>query len=208
MAREKQVKREGGKQQKANWTGRQEGLTWREPRAASAYSTPYFANPFGLVRRFGEEIDRIFEDFGFGRSQGGSSLAPGSWTQTIWSPQVEIFQRDDQLVVRADLPGLTRDDVNVELRDNSLIIEGERKSEDEERQEGFYRSERSYGRFRRTIPLPEDADFESADAAFNNGVLEVKMSLPQRKSVTKQLKIRESAEEKPKARAQAAGKAA
>jgi len=77
--------------------------------------------------------------------------------------------------VRADLPGLTKDDVKVEVADNAITIEGERKGEKEEKGEGFYRSERSYGKFYRRLPVPEGANAGNATATFNNGVLEITM---------------------------------
>src|SRR6202011_5556870 len=119
-------------------------------------------NSFSFVRRFTEEMDQLFNDFGVGGGLFGSSagrdLFPASWSEfgrNIWSPQVEVFEREGQLVVRADLPGLTKDDVQVELNDNSITITGERHNQNEEEHEGYYHSERSYGRFARTIRLPE-----------------------------------------------------
>ena len=100
--------------------------------------------------------------------------------QGIWSPQVEVFERDNELVLRVDLPGLTRDDINVELADDGITIEGERKNEHEETGEGFYRSERSYGRFYRRIPMPEGVKADDAKAHFSNGVLEVTMPAAKR----------------------------
>ena len=75
---------------------------------------------------------------------------------------------------------LTRDDINVELSDNGITIEGERKNEHEEKREGYYRSERSYGKFYRRIPLPEGIDPRNANASFNDGVLEITMPAPKR----------------------------
>ena len=85
---------------------------------------------------------------------------------------MEIFEREGHLVVRADLPGLTEDDVHVEVTDEALTIEGERRSEHEERQGGVFRSERRYGAFRRQIPLPEGVNADQVTASFKDGVLE------------------------------------
>ena len=101
-------------------------------------------------------------------------------TGSMWSPQVETFQRGDQFVVRADLPGLKKEDVNIELTDDALIIQGERREEHEEERDGYYRTERSYGSFYRTVPLPEGAITESAKATFNDGVLEIAVQAPPR----------------------------
>ena len=91
-------------------------------------------SPFTFMRRFSEEMDRLFEDFGFGDSLfapgfGRGLSRFGELAQSMWSPQVEVFEREGQLVVRADLPGLTKDDINVDITDDALVIRGERKSE-------------------------------------------------------------------------------
>jgi HSP20 family protein len=144
------------------------------------------SSPFSFMRRFGEEMDRLFDDFGFGslgpsfaRDLARSGFA--SLGQSVWSPQVEMFEREGKLVVRADLPGLTKDDVKVDLEDDSITIQGDRRSEHEENREGYVRSERSYGSFYRTIPLPEGVNGEDAKATFRDGVLEIVMEAPKRK---------------------------
>jgi len=137
------------------------------------------ATPFSFMRRFAEEMDQLFEDFDFRRDW----LAPvfgSEFGAGIWSPQVEMLQRNGELIVRADLPGLTKDDVKVEITDNAITIEGERHGEKEEKQEGFYRSERSYGKFYRRLPIPDGVDIKDAEATFQNGVLEVKMKASKR----------------------------
>src|SRR4030095_3006522 len=90
-----------------------------------------------------------------------------------FSPQVDIFERNGKLVVRADLPGMTKDDITVEVTDDAVVMDGESRYEHEEKETGIYRSERSYGRFHREIPLPEGVKTENATATFKNGVLEV-----------------------------------
>jgi HSP20 family molecular chaperone IbpA/Arc/MetJ-type ribon-helix-helix transcriptional regulator len=87
------------------------------------------------------------------------------------APAVEVRERDGNLVVSAELPGLNKDDVKVEVTGDGLVIQGERKREQEEERGGVHRSERSYGSFYRSIPLPEGANIEQAKAQFNNGVL-------------------------------------
>jgi HSP20 family molecular chaperone IbpA len=142
--------------------GRSE-MAWRDPVVA------FWNDPFSLLQRESWPFHR--ESWPWPTSQRGS---------TVWSPQVESFQRGDQFVVRADLPGLKKEDVKIELTDDSLTIEGERREEREEDREGYYRSERSYGSFYRVIPLPEGAITESAKANFNNGVLEIVLQAPPR----------------------------
>lgn len=132
------------------------------------------------MRRFAEEIDRFFEDFDLGFGWRGPSFArlrrerrrgERELEKAAWSPRVDILEREGQLVVRADLPGLTKDNVKVEVTDDTLTILGER----EEKREGFYRSECSYGTFYRAIPLPEGTDTAKANAVMSDGVLEVTM---------------------------------
>jgi HSP20 family protein len=121
-----------------------------------------------------------------------------------WAPQVEIFERDNKLVVRTDLPGMTKDDVDVEIDDDSIVIRGERRSEREEDDEGYYRSERSYGSFYRRIPLPSGVNAEEATADFRNGVLEITLPAPKRaEEKRRRLEIR--GEEQPRSKAKAAG---
>lgn len=136
--------------------------------------------PFTLMRRFGEEMDRMFGDFGFGRDWLAPVLDRAKLPRGLWSPQVEMFERDNQLMLRADLPGLTKDDVDVEFSADGITIEGERKNEHEEEGEGYFRSERSYGKFFRRVPVPEGVDIEKAKATFDNGVLEITMPAPKR----------------------------
>jgi HSP20 family protein len=131
------------------------------------------ASPFELMRRFTEEMDRVFEGWGFSRRSW-----PGAETMA-WSPDVEVFERDNNLVVRVDLPGLSKDDIKVEMTDQGLVIQGERKREHEEKGEGWYRSERSYGQFYRLIPVPEGVNADQAQAHFENGVLEISAPIPE-----------------------------
>jgi HSP20 family protein len=161
---------------KTKTSNKQASLQTRKPEEIAERLA---ATPFALMRRFSEEMENLFGEIGLGRgwlpAAGLTKLAPG-----IWSPQVEMFERNDDLVVRADLPGLTKDDVKVEIAADGITIEGERKQEEEEQHEGYYRSERSYGKFYRTLPLPDGIDPEDAQATFNNGVLEITMAAPKR----------------------------
>ncbi len=139
--------------------------------------------PFGFMRRFTEDIDRLFDDFmrnpfGLTRGTQGSLLTGLGGLQGTWSPQIEMFQRDSDLVVRAELPGLNKDDVQVEINDDVLTIQGERRQEREENRGGLFHSERVYGNFYRAVPLPEGVIAESAKATFKNGVLEITLQAP------------------------------
>lgn len=156
--------------------GRNEAL-WRDPFAAFFGGRDPFAafwEPFGLATR-----DRW--PFRSERESG------------MWSPQIETFQRGNEFIVRADLPGLSKDDVKVDLTEDSITLQGERREEHEEDREGYYRSERTYGSFYRVVPLPEGAIADSAKAQFNNGVLEIVLQAPPKEvSRGRRLEISES----------------
>jgi HSP20 family protein len=145
----------------------------------------FSANPFSLMRRMTEEMDRVFGEFGFERGQSGR----GSW-----SPAIEVAEREGNYVVHAELPGLKPEDVKVELSDDALVIHGERKSEHEENKGGVHRTERRYGQFYRTVPLPEGVNAEQVRAKFENGVLEVTVPVPQQQSTRRQIPINTGSE--------------
>jgi len=157
--------------------------------------------PFEFMRRFAEEMDHLFEDFGYGFGRRlPSALTRGrellrrevGLIPAEWSPRVEIQQRNGQLVVRADLPGLSKDDIKVEIKEDTLSIQGERKQEKKEEREGHFYNECSYGSFYRAIPLPEGVDASKANAEFKNGVLEVTMPAPSRpETKARKLEVRE-----------------
>jgi len=93
----------------------------------------------------------------------------------IWAPQVEVFERNQKFVVRVDLPGLKKEEVKIEVTHDELTVEGERKLEEEKKEEGLYRTERTYGKFFRRIEIPEYVKGEQAVATFKNGVLAIEM---------------------------------
>src|SRR5579875_595813 len=96
-----------------------------------------------------------------------------------WLSAMDLVETQDDFVLRADLPGLSESDVNIELEDNVLTISGERKAEHEERKEGYYRVERSWGSFSRSLTLPEGVDPQGVAASFDRGVLEVRIPKPE-----------------------------
>lgn len=150
-------------------------------------------SPFALMRRLAEEMDRVLEPLRCGTPSLLSRFdLPWEARESAWLPNLEIAERGGRLVVRADLPGLTKDDVKVELRDDALCIEGERRQEREEKRKGLYRSERTYGRFYREVPLPEGVDPERATASFKNGVLEVTMPAPPRQAKGRRVPIEQA----------------
>src|SRR5260370_42559244 len=105
---------------------------------------------------------------------GGPFRSGGGRESAVWAPSIEVREKDNNLIVSADLPGIDPKDVLVEEENGLLVIHGERRREHTEEREGFRRSERSYGRFYRTIPLPEGARTDEANAASRNDVLGVK----------------------------------
>lgn len=145
---------------------------------------------FDMMRRLSEEWDRLWDDLAGsvfrnrwpGPLRRGSELDRSAMPLEAaeWSPRVEIVERECELLVRAELPGMSRDDVKVEVTDDLITIEGERKAETKEEKEGYFYSERSYGHFVRGIPLPEGADAEKARADFKDGILEVAIPIPAR----------------------------
>jgi HSP20 family protein len=145
-------------------------LVVKEPE----YLSPW-PDPFALVRRMVRDFDRLFED----RFVPFVGLR-GDVEKSAWSPDLEIFEKDKKLYVRIDLPGLTKDDIKIEVKEGLLTITGERKLESDVKGEGWYRSERNYGTFFRTIPLPEGVKPADVKAMFFNGVLELTMPMPAR----------------------------
>jgi HSP20 family protein len=134
------------------------------------------SGPFEMMLRFSEEMGRavghMFEDLSLSQGRGMGEMM-------TWSPAIEVFERDNNMVVRAELPGMSKDDIEVEMTDDGILIHGERKREKEEEGKGWYRSERSYGEFRRLIPTPEGVNTEEAKARFENGVLEITAPMPE-----------------------------
>jgi HSP20 family protein len=128
-----------------------------------------------MLERFADEVDRMFSEFGLGRGWSRSTPATES---VMWTPRIDVAQRNNELVIRADLPGMNKDDVKVDVTEDAIVIQGERRREHEEEKGGVYRSERSYGSFYRAIPLPDGAITDQAKASFKDGVLEITMPAP------------------------------
>ena len=112
--------------------------------------------------------------------------APGNGGQARrWVPAIDLLETQEHFVLRADLPGMREEDVSIELEDNVLTVSGERKAEHEDRQEGYYRVERAFGSFSRSLTLPKGIDPESVAAEFANGVLEVRIPKPEERKPRK-----------------------
>jgi HSP20 family protein len=134
-------------------------------------------DPFKLLRQMSSEFDRLFEASAWPSLRWPlfrSRLA----AESTWFPEIDVFEKDNRLITKIDLPGLKKEDVKVEVTDGHLAISGERKTEAEEKKENFYRCERAYGGFHRVVPLPEGVTLEDVKATFADGVLEVSIPLP------------------------------
>jgi HSP20 family protein len=171
--------KEAPKPKTANGLGQTKPVT---PQATAPQKT--YATPFAFMRRFTEEMDRLFEDFGLEAgwfmprllTQGRELLGrEAEFAPTEWTPRIEVLEREGQFVVRADLPGMSKEDVKVEIARDHITLQGERKEEEKEEREGYYYGECRYGAFYRAIPLPEGVDTTKATAEFHKGVLEVVM---------------------------------
>jgi len=161
------------------------GLTTREgPHAMRRdWAYPSFRNffdpnPFAMMRHLNEEMDRAF---GF---SGMSSQGRGEWT-----PAIDVAEHNGELRIKADLPGIDSENVQVEVNKNILTISGERKYEHEEDSAGVHRMERSYGSFMRSIPLPEGVKVDQARGEFNNGVLQISFPMEQQQQSSRQIPI-------------------
>jgi HSP20 family protein len=158
----------------------QRGLARREEFFPAARDF-FTVDPFAMMRRLSEEMDRAFgSTFGLARSMGQTG---------IWSPAIEVRERDNTLEITAELPGLTKDDVKLQVTHEQIVIEGEKKREEEKKEEGYHRTERVYGRFYRAIPLPDGADPEKAKAEFKDGVLRATIPIMENKRQSRRIPI-------------------
>jgi HSP20 family protein len=141
-------------------------------------------NPFSLMRRMTEELDRTF-----------SEVSGRDFGDRVWIPAIELTQRAGNYVVRAEVPGLHPNDVKLEIADDTIVIQGERKVEHEETKGGLHVTERRYGKFYRAIPLPEGAKADEASARYENGVLEVTVPVEEQGSKRREIPIQASSTE-------------
>ena len=157
----------------------------REPGSylyGPGYPSAMMGGPWEVMRRMSEDLDRLFDSFHTGRQRG---LESGGG---MWAPELEVERRGNELCIRADLPGLKPEDVEVNLDDGLLTIQGERQQEKREDRAGMLRSERSYGRFVRSIQIPDGIDESDISATFRHGVLEITIPVPERQQRKIQIK--------------------
>ena len=121
---------------------------------------------------FSSEINRLFDTL--------FDTANGSMNRSQrWMPAMDLIEAEDHFLLKADLPGVSEEDVTIEVQDNVLTVSGERKAEHERKEKGFYRLERSFGRFSRSLTLPEGVDADAISASFDKGVLAVSIPKPE-----------------------------
>ena len=124
------------------------------------------------------DMNRLFDRF-FDSGRGNGSAV------RRWIPAMDLVESEEDIVLRADLPGMTEEDVEIETKDGVLTVSGERKAEHEQKGEGFHRVERAFGRFSRTLSLPDGVDASRVAASFDNGVLEVRVPKPEETKPTR-----------------------
>jgi HSP20 family protein len=132
--------------------------------------------PVSELNTIQNEMNRLFNTF-----FEGSGPATSAGASRRWLPPMDLVETADHYVLRADLPGLSEEDVSVQLEDGVLTISGERKAEHEAQREGYYRLERGFGSFSRSLTLPDGVDGDAVTARFDRGVLEITIAKPERK---------------------------
>jgi HSP20 family protein len=175
-----------------------EGGSVQERRLPMSSNTPVKTEPrhvappvswegsfgFPLFHRLSHELDAMFDRFGFEKPL--FENMPSAWT-----PKMEMVTRNNEFLVKVDIPGIKKEDVTLEIAGDHLILSGERKHEVREKNEGFLRTERTYGSFYRTVPLPEGVKPELAKATMHDGVLEIAMPMLKVEEKTRKLEITE-----------------
>ena len=150
-------------------------VPWKTPETL-------FNQPLAMEELW-QEMNRYFSLPFRAGSIGRMGLLDGTWT-----PAVDIFENRDNILVKAEIPGMEKEDLDVTVKDNVLVIKGEKKKESEVKEEGGVRSERYYGYFNRTLPLPAYVDAANVKATYKNGVLE--LTLPKKEEAkSKQIKV-------------------
>ena len=127
-------------------------------------------SPYRDMLSVRDEMNRVLNEV-FNRGANDES----AWFSGVWSPPVDIYETDEALVMKAELPGFSKDDISIELKENTLVIKGERKHEDEVKEGNYHRKERMYGAFQRSFMLPATVDREKVSASYRDGILELRL---------------------------------
>ena len=132
-------------------------------------------NPWREMPTIQNRINRMFDDpfFRLGRWTDDDSMG-------MWNPIVDLYEKDDHFVIKAELPGVDKNNIKVDLKDRVLTLSGERNYDNEVKEENYYRKERSYGKFQRAFRLPADVDSDKIRAEFKDGVLQVEVPKPEK----------------------------
>ena len=145
-------------------------------------------DPFRELERMREEFDRWFERL-FAEVLPGRRRGPRAEAVAALAPCVDVYETEKEVVVKAELPGLTKEDVEVQATEDSVTIRGEFKRDEEVSEEGYYRRERRFGKFERVIPLPAEVKPDEAKAKFQNGVLEIRLPKVEEAPKAKKIEI-------------------
>ncbi len=148
-------------------------------------------SPFGEL----ESLERRFEDM-LGASHLPFLMRRAPWNDIGWTPAIEVFDKDDRLVVKAEIPGMKEEDIDISVEDNTLTLRGERKAETEVKEEDYYCCECSYGTFFRSMNLPSKVDADKIEANYEDGILEVTLH---KAAEVKPKKVKVAAKKKEKA---------
>jgi HSP20 family protein len=150
-----------------------------ETRLATPRWDPWELRPFQLMSRMDEEMSRLRERL-FGRE-----IEPASWTAL--RPRIDVYERNGEVDVKAELPGVKPEDISINATEDAVILTGDTRREEEVEEEGYYRHERSFGHFHRTIDLPTPVKADQAKATFKEGVLEI--VLPKAEGAPRAVKV-------------------
>lgn len=133
-------------------------------------------NPWREMSTLPNRFNRLFDDpfFSIGRMDDDSGLG-------MWNPAVDLYEKDDHFMIKAELPGVDKNDIKIDLKDRLLTLSGERTYDNEVKEENYYRRERSYGKFQRAFTLPADVDSDKIKADFKDGVLQIEVPKPEEK---------------------------
>ena len=133
-------------------------------------------NPWREMPTLSGRLNRFFDDpfFNISRFADNSELG-------MWNPAVDLYEKDDHFMIKAELPGVDKNDIKIDLKDRLLTLSGERTYDNEVKEENYYRRERAYGKFQRVFTLPADVDSDKIKAEFKDGVLEIEVPKPEEK---------------------------
>ena len=131
-------------------------------------------NPLGEMTTMQNRINRMFNApyWPAGRMDDKTGMG-------MWNPAVDLYEKDDHFVIKAELPGVDKKDISIDLKDRVLTLSGERSYENEAKEENYYRRERSYGKFQRAFTLPADVDSDKINAEFKDGLLQIEVPKPE-----------------------------